>query len=380
MIHCAKDFGPFEGKIWLNVASEGPLPRPAVEALKQAAEWKAKPYELTLERFSSSLLDLKKTLGRLIHVPYAEIIAGNSATFGIHLLANGLPLEHGDEILCMQNDFPTNILPWLGLTAKGVVVHQIPPKNHLLQPSEIIPYIKRKTKVLCLSHVHTFSGYRLDVEAVGKLCRERGIIFVLNISQSAGAFPVDISALGVDAVTSAGYKWLCGPYATGFCWMKSEIRSSLEYNQAYWSALLKEEALRSTGPLALPQEKSSRRYDVFAPANFFNFIPWRAAIEYLIAVGLTEIEQHNRQLVDILVEGLDKKQFYFVSPASTGDRTNIVVFSHRQSDKNPRILETLKKQGIYLALWKGNLRAAPHLYNTSQDIEKLLTCIHQDCI
>ena len=236
--------------------------------------------------------------------------------------------------------------------------------------------INPRTKVICLSYIHTFSGYAIDVAAIGQICQKHGILFVLNLSQAAGAFPVDISALPIDALVCAGYKWLLGPYGTGFCWMKKEVREKLEYPQNYWISLMDEVGLSHEGPLLLKEDRSSRRYDIFGTANFFNYVPWRASIEYLLAIGLDQVHAHNQQLVDQIIDGIDSKNFYFVSPIVKGSRTNIIVFSHQQASHNSALFEYLKTQGLHLALWKGKLRIAPHIYNTPQDIDRFLSVLN----
>lgn len=372
-----KDFGPFEGKIWLNVASEGPLPHVAVEALKDAVEWKLQPYQLTIPKFTGVPYQLKVALGTFINVDPQDIILGNSATYGLNILANGLPLRDGDEVLLMQNDFPTNILPWLALSKKGIVVRQLKPQNHVLSVEEILQNITPSTKVLCLSWVHTFSGHKIDVVKIGEICRERKIIFILNCSQAIGAFQVDISRLPVDAITCAGYKWLCGPYGTGFCWIKPEVRETLNYNHAYWQSMLNESQLMSTEEITLSEHKTARHYDLFATANFFNFMPWTASVTYLTKLGIDKIEQYNQELVGQITNGIDQQQFKLVSPIEPQMRSNLVVFSHQNPEKNETVLNKLKEAGIFIALWKGNLRVSPHIHNTRHDIERFIRMLNQ---
>ena len=132
-----KDFSLIPQHTWLNVASEGPLPKKANEALQEAIKWKSAPHLLTIPKFQQVPLELKKVISRLIHVEKDDVILGNSATYGLHLLANGLEFKAGDEIILLQNDFPTDILPWLSLQQKGVVVHQLKAQKHELTPQEL---------------------------------------------------------------------------------------------------------------------------------------------------------------------------------------------------------------------------------------------------
>ena len=107
------DFCPFENKVWLNAASEGPLPKISAEALGEAIVWKSLPYQLDDEKFVSVQVQLKESIGRLIGVNPRDVILANSASYGLHILANGIAWNVGDEIVLMENDFPTDILPWL---------------------------------------------------------------------------------------------------------------------------------------------------------------------------------------------------------------------------------------------------------------------------
>lgn len=376
MLNCQDDFGPFDGKIWLNTASEGPLPKIALPALQEVVAWKLKPYDLTNRRFREAPQNLKSALGKLLNVNSDEIILGNSATHGMHLLANGLKLAAGDEVLLMQNDFPTSILPWLALVKKGINVRQIPPRQYVLSPEEIKAHLTPQTRVVCLSHVHSFSGHSVDVAAIGRLCRQEEIIFIVNASQSIGYWPVNLEQWPVDALVCAGFKWLCGPYGTGFCWIKPSLRQTLDYPQAFWLNCLTPLQLESGGDLGWPMGTDAKRYDVLGTANFFNFAPWTAAINYLQQTGIERIWEHNQQLIEQVIGSLDLSQYQLVSPLETPLRSGLVVFSHIESKKNSAIFDMLLARGIFLALWKGNLRISPHLFNTSAEIQQLTEALN----
>ncbi|MDO8580788.1 MAG: aminotransferase class V-fold PLP-dependent enzyme [Candidatus Omnitrophota bacterium] len=371
------NFASFDGKIWLNAASEGPLPLNAAHALEESVGWKSKPYLLDNAKFASVPLELKQSLGKLIGVKARDVILANSASYGLHLLANGLPWRKNDEIILMANDFPTDILPWLALEKQGVNVRQISARHQVIEPEDLAANISSKTKLFCISHVHTFTGVTVDVEGLAKICQQKNIIFVLNCSQSVGTMPIDLSRLAVDAVVSAGYKWLCGPYGTGFCWIRPELRDKLTLNQAYWVSLCSQEDLKSEGPLTLRDLKSARsarKFDVFGTANFFNFVPWRAAIDFWLEIGIENVQAYHQTLIDRLIQGLGS-QYELISPREGNRRSSIVVISHRDKTKNQRIFDGLVARGIYPAFWKNNIRISAHVYNTAQEIDRLLTLL-----
>jgi len=367
-----KDFSSFDGKVWLNAASEGPLPLVAQKALAEAVEWKSKPYLLTNAKFASTVVELKESIGKLINVKAQDVILANSASYGLHILANGIRWQTGDEILLMQNDFPTDILPWLALEKKGVRVRQIKSIDKVITPEELLANITARTKVFCITHVHTFSGYILEVEKFGEICQNKGVRLVVNLSQSLATMTVDVSKFPVDAVVCAGYKWLCGPYGSGFCWIKPDWLDELDYNQAYWISSLSQEELHSEEALKFREMKGARKYDIFGTANFFNFVPFKAAIDLWLKIGLDNVRKHHDELIDHFIGKLNPADYKLISPKQSKSRSSLVVISHKDRQRNPRIHQQLLNQGIYTAFWKGNIRVAAHVYNTKDDIDKLL--------
>jgi cysteine desulfurase / selenocysteine lyase len=371
-----KDFADFKDKIWLNAASEGPLPKVAALSLNTAIEWKSLPYQLDLQRFAIVPRHLKESLARLVSVKNEDIILGNSASYGLHILANGLSWTKGDEILTMQNDFPTNILPWLALEEQGVKVIQIKPKGLILTPEELQKNITAKTKLFCISHVHTFSGMVLDIEGFSEICQKHHILFVLNLSQSVGTMPVDLSQLAVDCAVSAGYKWLCGPYGTGFAWIKPELRETLKWNNAYWPVVLSAEELQSEEKIVYHEITKAKRFDMFGTANFFNYVPFKTAVDYWMDVKIENVQKYNGTLMDQLIDGLDLKRYRLISPAKGPSRSNLIVLSHQDAKKNDQIYRDLIAQGIYTALWKNNIRVSPHVYNRKEEIKQILRLLN----
>jgi len=370
-----KYFSSFDGKVWLNAASEGPLPIAAQKALVQAIEWKSKPHLLTNAKFVSTVVELKESIGKLIHVNAPDVILANSASYGLHILANGIRWQAGDEVLLMQNDFPTDILPWLALGKRGVKVRQIKSKDRVLTPDELLANITARTKVFCITHVHTFSGYVLEIEKFGEICQKKGVRLIVNLSQSLATMPIDLSKFPVDAVVCAGYKWLCGPYGSGFCWIKPDWRDELDYNQAYWIASLSQKELHSEEALKFQETKGARKYDVFGTANFFNFVPFKAVIDLWLKIGLDNVRKHHDELIDHFIGKLNFAEYDLISPRQGKSRSSLVVISHKNPERNSGIHERLLAEGIFTALWKGNIRVAPHVYNSKDDIEKLLAAL-----
>jgi selenocysteine lyase/cysteine desulfurase len=123
----AAGFGPFDGRIWLNTAHQGPLPRLAVEMAGQAAALKAAPHRIADNDFSDVPERLRALLARLVGGAPDQVVLGNSTSYGLHLVANGLAWADGDEVLVIEGDYPATILPWQRLAPLGVRVRPLRP-------------------------------------------------------------------------------------------------------------------------------------------------------------------------------------------------------------------------------------------------------------
>jgi selenocysteine lyase/cysteine desulfurase len=232
----AADFGPFDGRVWLNCAHQGPLPRVAAAAAEEALAQKRAPHRMTERVFEETPRRLRAALGELLGVPASEVVLGNATSYGLNLLVQGVPWRRGDEVLLVDGDFPATVITWLPLERRGVRVRRVRPAGGALTAAELEAAITPATRLFCTSWVFSFFGDAVDLEALGSVCREHGVAFVVNGSQAVGARPLDLGRVPVDALVGCGFKWLCGPYGTGYCWLRPELADSLVYRQAYWLA------------------------------------------------------------------------------------------------------------------------------------------------
>ena len=363
------DFDPFDGHVWLNTAHQGALPTCAARAAQEAIHWKQHPYELTSARFSGVPERLRDTIARLIGADSADVVLGNSASYGLHLVANGMRWKRGDEVLVMDTDFPSDILPWLRLERTGITVRRERPAAHVFEPDEIQALIRPATRLLCLTWVHSFSGWTIDLEAIGRICREHQIAFVVNASQAIGARPLDVKATPADAIVSVGFKWLCGPYGTGFCWLHPAFREQLDPPKAYWLSMLSAADLSGSVDVRLPTDAGVRAFDIFGTANFLNYAAWTKAIDYLHERGIKRIAKYDQGLITRLLDAIDAKRYRVISPRESERRSTLVVLQHAEPDKTRAAYEALQRADIHVAMRANSIRVAPHLYNSDSDVD-----------
>ncbi len=368
----ADAFGDFDGRIWLNAAHQGPLPRLAAEAAGQALAAKLAPHRISDHAFTGVPQRLRELLGRLIGAPAEQIILGNSASWGLQVLANGLPWRPGDEILVLADEFPATVFPWLVTERHGVSVRQLELGQPVLDPERLQQELSPRTRVVAVNWVRSLTGHVVDVAGLHQVCERSGVHLVLNVTQGLGALPFDIRRHPVAAISCSGFKWLCGPYATGFAWIRPDVLQTMHAVQAYWLALPDgvELDLNREGEHRLRDDLGARGYDVFGTANFLNFIPWTAALDYLLAQGTEAIAGHDQALVDQLIGLLDDSSYRFVSPTGAGQRAAIVVISAADPADNQAACQRLADAGIDTALRAGNIRLSPHLYNTADQIQR----------
>jgi cysteine desulfurase/selenocysteine lyase len=372
-------FGDFGGRVWLNAAHQGPLPRPAVEAAEAALRAKVAPHLIADDDFVAVPRRLRELLGELIGAPPEEIVLGNSASWGLQVVANGLPWREGDEVVVLADEFPATVFPWLVAERHGVSVRQLELLDPVLRPERLEQELGRATRVVAVNWVRSLTGHVVDVAALLDVCDARGVHLVLNVTQGLGALPFDVRSLPVAAISCSGFKWLCGPYATGFAWIRRDVLETMQPVQAYWLALPDggELDLNREGEHRLRRDLGARAYDVFGTANFLNYLPWTAALEFLLAEGIDAIARHDQALVDRLVYALEGS-YRFVSPTAADSRAAIVVVTTADADRNAEIHRRLASAGIDVALRAGNIRLSPHLYNTVDDVDRAVDVLRAE--
>ncbi len=361
-------------RVWLNAAHQGPLPRRASEAAGEAIRWKERPRVLAgSDLFTKVPAGLRASIATLLDVPPDEITLANSASYGLHVVANGLGLGDGDEVVVAANDFPSDVLPWLRLRERGVhVARIIPSSSGVASPDEVDAAITPRTRVVCLPWVHSFSGHVSDVAGIGEVCRAHRVWFVLNGSQGIGAIPIAPASVPVDAFIGVGFKWLCGPYGTGFLWMSDQMSRHVAPQKLYWLNAM------TSADLAAPEldmdgirPSPTGRHDIFGTANFFNFTAWTAAIELITEVGVSAIHQHDLALAALIERGLDDGPFE-VLPRGDRDRLSSILFVRTRHGPIDELATRLDTAGIDVSVRRGMIRLSPHLYNTVADVTRLL--------
>ncbi len=378
MLDLRAEFSLPDDRVWLNAAHQGPLPDRAAEAVSTMVRWKQHPHHLQRsDPFTEVPTRLRTALADLLEAAPNEIVLANSSSYGVHLAANGLGLGEGDEVVVVEGDFPSTILPWLRLRDVGVLIRRVIPQGEVAGASEIEAAMTPKTRAVCLTWVHSFSGHMVDVDAIGEVCRRRGATFVVNGSQGIGAIPLSPSDHPIDVLTGVGFKWLCGPYGTGFCWLHPDTLDRLSGAKLYWLGALTADDLASPDIDldAVMPPAGAARHDVFGTANFFNFAALEASVRLVGEVGVDAIREHNRALLARFIERLRPEHFRVADRGDPDRWSSIVVFEPTSASVDATF-EYLAEHGVDVARRRGRIRIAPHFYNTESDIDRAVEVLH----
>ena len=371
-----KEFAEFDDVIYLDTATQGPLPLAAANAAKQALEMKKFPYRLTEEIYFELPDRVRASIAKLIGAAADDIAITTGASAGLAAVAAGIEWKPGDEVIVGKGEFPAHFATWLPYEHAGKLkVKIIEPAGRFITADDYMANLTPRTRLVSASLVRFDNGARLDAPRVGAACRASGAAFLLDASQCAGAIPMDVASLGCDFLVSSGYKWMLGSYGTGFFWAKREWSDRLPLGPVYWMAL--EGAHKFHGlPLdGLRARAGARRWDTAETANFTNLAAWDVALQLLVGIGTEKLYAHNTELIRMLVDRLPHDRCVLASPVEEERRAQFVCAASRDSAKTAELYEKLKAEKIYVGLREGALRVSPYIYSTERDIARVISVL-----
>src|SRR5204863_2102464 len=214
---------PIDDATYLNFAAHAAIPRVALNAVQRSVAAKMRPHIVDDRSFFSVAASLRQTLATLIGASPDEIALTSGAGAGLAAIAYALKWSAGDEVIIARGEFPVQYATWKPMEEReGVKLKIAAPRDRFITADDLIAAMTPRTRVVSVSHVRFDDGSLLDAARVAAACHAQGALLVLDVSQSCGAVRVDVGELGADVLVCAGYKWLLGPYGTGFCWARSE--------------------------------------------------------------------------------------------------------------------------------------------------------------
>ena len=345
---------------YLNHASTGLLPARAAEAMTSLIaqrEWRQDP---DFDAWADRVVTVRSLVARLLHATPAEIAFTSSTSHGLNIVAAGLQWQPGDSIICAETEFPANVYPWLNLRRKGVEVRFARAQEGRIPLRAISEQMDKHTRLVALSFVEFFTGYRNDLAAVSDLCGRQGVLLCVDAIQGLGAIPLDVNQCGVDFLSAHAAKWLLGPIGIGFLYCRRDRLADLDLAMGGWQGVVEP---REFFRYSSAWHSDSRRFEV-GSLNHLGIAGMGASLELLLDVGIERIESRILSLTDLLLARLKDAGYQILTPhACREERSGIVSFA--PGDRDPeQVVQQLKATGVIVSARGQCIRVSPHFYNT----------------
>jgi cysteine desulfurase / selenocysteine lyase len=359
------------GLVYVNHAATGVLPVATRDALHAMIDDHAARGVLGTAPREMAMPAYRRRIAALIGGRGEEIAVLRNTGDGATVIAQGLDLRAGDEVITGANEFGANAYPWLALRERGVTVTLIAAPHERMTPDVLRRYVSPRTKAVAVSWVTFDDGYRHDLAALAEVAHAHGALFAVDAIQGLGAFPLDVHATGVDAVYAGGAKWLMALQGVSFLWLRANLLDRIALRMPGWRSVAD---MWNFLDYAQPPAPDASRYEGGTP-NFLGALSMATSIDVLKGAGIDRIAAHVLALTDRLVDGLQARGYTVVSDRSRdGVKSGIVQF--RRDDVDPVALgKRLNEANICTTFRPSGIRVAPHGHNTPDDIDAILAAL-----
>jgi len=358
-----------ETRVYLNNASIGPLPTRSVRAARQYLEQQLASANAYYTQWDETAQCARERFASLINATPSEVGLVGNTTKGLLLLANGLEWQNGDNVVLPEFEFPANIYPWKNLEAKGVTLRFVPERDGRFELEDFARLIDARTKVLTVSFVEYSTGFRQNLEALGRLCRQHNVIFCVDAIQGIGVIPLDVKAAEIDFLALDGHKWLLGPYGIGFLFCRRELMDRLQGFRGWMSVKQPGNYSDCDQPLA----ESARRFEE-GSLNYLGLYALERSVELIGEIGVTNIYRKVMGLTRYLADGLTERGYRVVSSMAGPERSGIVAFDSPRF-KSQDLLKELFANNIICCVRRRFVRLSPHFYNSFVEMDRVLEAI-----
>lgn len=350
--------------VYLNPAGGSPVSRSAAgEAIRfyrEMLEFGDTYWDEWLVRTEG----IREKLAAFLHADRDEIAFTTNTSVGMNHVAH--MVKGSGDVLTMRDEFPSSTFPWLN---QGIRVHFVEPENGAYSTETIEKSLTPEIKILVTSWVQYKTGFRQDLEKVGKLCKERNLIFVVNATQAMGIFPVDVKKCHIDFLVFTGLKWLTTGYGIGGLYAAHKwLDRPLPY--AGWRSA-RNPGLMDNNLFELKHAASV--LEAGSP-HFPNVFALGGALDLIQRIGSDDIMSRVLSLNRLLRDKLEELGFTVISPAGEDQLSGITVIS---VDEPGQLVKKLREKGIFVAARGQGVRISVSFFNNEEDIFKLTEALKE---
>jgi len=353
--------------IYMNHAGVSPISQPVYRAMNGLLRNVASNGMADSDTWDEVYSRTRRLAARLIGARSSEMAFVKNTTEGILFVANGLRWRRGDNVVIADREFPANVYPWLNLAAQGVETRRVAEVDGRIPQDALFEAVDARTRVLSISSVAFASGFRHDLAAIGAFCKARGVLFFVDAIQSLGALRMNAVEAGVDFLSADAHKWLLGPEGAGIFYCSRRAMKHLRIVSLGWTSVMNPRDYLSYDPTPLPD---ARRFES-GTLNTVGIYGLKACFELIHRTGMDDIEARVLMLTDQLASGLKEKGYEVISSRRPAEKSGIVTFRHARIAPED-LYQKLCAAGVLGAVRGGGLRLSPHLYNTEEEVDRVL--------
>ncbi|AFN74675.1 aminotransferase [Melioribacter roseus P3M-2] len=353
-------------QIYFNHAALGPWSKPLLERLELYARQRSGEKIENFKFFLRWNASAKSKLARLLNTKSGRIAWTDNVSNSLNILAQGLSWKTGDQIIINDLEFPSNVYPFLNLKKHGVEITIVKNRNGTVDLEDIEKAITTRTKLISISSVQFLTGYRANIEEIGKLCRNKGITFCVDAIQGVGVINTDVEKYNVDFLTGGTQKWLMSMEGLAYFYITEELQEKIDQKFVGWTSV---EDAWNLLDYNLILKKDADRFQN-GTMNTLGVALFDAMLDIFTKYGIGNIEKRILENTNYFIEQLSESGFEPVlknTPES--NRAGIVTIPV----DNPEIIfEELERHEIHCSLRQGLIRFSPHFYNTKDEIDRTI--------
>ena len=362
--------------IYLDHATLGPPPARHVRAVTSFLERMSTQGLDDLFAISDHGVDsVRAKAAALLRADPGRVFFVRSTSHGVGIVAEGLPWKDGHEVVLYELDHPAGVLPWMNLARRGVKVRFVKDRGRFgFDPQDVTDALTPRTRAVCVSLVNFAHGTHAPIEEIAAICRSREIWLVVDAVQALGALSVDASRLGADLVVAHGYKFLLSGFGIGVACCSERALAEVDVRQVGWNSIENPFDLQTILAFDMRFPPSAKRFEPsFQPLP--QVFGLGASIDLFLEAGVEAVETRVLALASRLVNGLLEKGFEVVGPQARSPRSPIVSVATRDDEERARLQRGLRETGTVCAVRESRVRFSPHLYNTDDEIDELLSSL-----
>jgi len=358
-----------ENLVHLGVGGESPMLKSHRDAVEQFFADKALG-ETGRERLDETASRCREKAARLLNVTADDIAFLSTSSEGINVLVYGLSWRPGDNVIICDVEFPSEILPWTRLQQQGVEIRIVRHKNWYVDPEDFRQAMDSRTRLVVVSEVSYFTGQRIPIKKLSEMVRRTDALLCVDATHAAGAMVVDAGY--ADVLVSSCYKWMLATHGVAlFYWNRYRL-ADLQVPFLGWHSGVSIPDWRT--PTEFTLREGADRFEA-GNLSFISIYILNNALEHILRLGAPTVEKHVLELSGRLRKGLEHLGMELMTPENPDERAGNICF---MAPKIQEITEWLQNQGILI--WGsyagvGRARVSTHLYNSSRDVDRLLTAL-----